>query len=220
VDDTDRGEAGALYRGQSALERSQARRRRLVDGALALIGEGGWAALSVRGACAEAKLTARYFYESFAGRDALAIAVFDEVAEGAIGQVLAAFAAAPDTALDKARAAIGAIVELVGAQPRTALVLYGPADGLPSVGERRTELTRRFAGLVEERGRDFYGLAPDPHLSTAATLLAGGLSATLLDWATGVLIVERAQLVEDCALMFVAAGEAAVMRARDRQNAE
>jgi hypothetical protein len=61
--------------------------------------------------------------------------------------------------------------------------------------------------------------APDPNLSLAATLLAGGLSATLLDWATGVPIVDRGALVEDCALMCVAAGEAAVMRARSRQDA-
>jgi hypothetical protein len=53
-------------------------------------------------------------------------------------------------------------------------------------------------------------------VETTALMLAGGLSETLLAWIDGTLAVARQQLVEDCAELFVAAGEAAVRIAARR----
>jgi AcrR family transcriptional regulator len=212
---------GAIYGGQTASQRREQRRAQLLEAALELIGQGGWAALTVRQVCATSSLTARYFYESFSDREALALAIFDALAAEATQRVLTAVDGAPGGglteggALNKARAAISAFVELVGDQPRNALVLFAQADGLPELIKRRVALTRTFALLVENRGRDFYGLeSTGGRIDTAATMLAGGLAQTLLDWTSGVLLTTREALVEDCAVMFVAAGEAAVARAR------
>ncbi|MBV9841468.1 MAG: TetR family transcriptional regulator [Sphingomonadaceae bacterium] len=67
------------YGGQSQEARIAERREKLMRAALALYGRVGPADASVAMICAEAGLTARYFYESFANRDALFLAVFEAV---------------------------------------------------------------------------------------------------------------------------------------------
>jgi AcrR family transcriptional regulator len=65
------------FRGVSAAERLQSRRRRLVEAAFDLAGTRGAASLGVGEVCAAAGLTKRYFYESFESIDQLGAAVVD-----------------------------------------------------------------------------------------------------------------------------------------------
>ena len=68
-----------LYKGLSAAERAAERRARLLEATLSV-----WADTEVRttmtAVCAEAGLSERYFYESFAGLDEALTAVLDGVA--------------------------------------------------------------------------------------------------------------------------------------------
>jgi len=59
------------YSGQSFADRQTDRRERLVKAALEVAGRFGLEGTSVAAICAEAGLTARYFYESFPNRDAI-----------------------------------------------------------------------------------------------------------------------------------------------------
>jgi AcrR family transcriptional regulator len=173
--------------------------------------------VTVRGVCDAAGLTSRYFYEGFADREALAVAVFDGVAGEATGRVLAAVAGAPETALDKARGAIAAFVALVDDDARKARVLFAPAPELPALTVLRAESTHAFATLVAAQARAFYNLEPGeggPFVDVTASMLTGGLAQTLLDWTSGALVVSADELVDDCALLFVAAGEAGLARLR------
>jgi AcrR family transcriptional regulator len=208
----------SVYGGQSAAERAAGRRERLLDAALELVGQSGWRALTVRGVCERAGLTSRYFYESFGDRDALAAAAFDTVAAEAAEAVLDAVLAAPDSAPEKARAAIGAFVDLVADDPRRAGVLFGDAPEIAALTERRLQTTRAFATLVAAQARAFYGIpvGEDALVDTTAAMLTGGLAQTLLAWTSGTLQTTRDQLVEHCATLFVAAGEAAVALTRTR----
>ena len=201
------------YAGKSAEQRAHDRRAQLLAAGLELVGEGRWAALTVRGVCARANLTARYFYESFADRDALATALFDAVAAEAAEAVLIGVLAAGPSAHDKAAAAIGAFVDLIADDPARANVLFGEARELT---DRRLATTKQFANLVAAQARDFYDMpaGEDALVQTTAAMLTGGLAATLLAWTDGTLATTRADLVEHCAVLFVAAGEAAAARAR------
>src|SRR5437588_11659488 len=100
-----------VYGGVIASERQAGRRARLIGAALELLGTEGWQATTVRAICARARLTPRYFYESFDDRDALLLALFDEIAQDAARVVLEAVTEAPDEERAKARAAIGAFIE-------------------------------------------------------------------------------------------------------------
>jgi AcrR family transcriptional regulator len=210
--------AGSVYGGVSAEGRRAARRSALLAAALDLLGGEGWQATTVRAVCARARLTPRYFYESFADLDELLLAAFDEVAGEAAAIVLAAVEQAPAEARAKARAAIGAFVGIVSEDPRKARVLFIEALGSEALARRRFATLRMFAAMVAAQGREFYGLqdADAGLMQTTALTLAGGLAETLLAWQDGTLSVGREQLVEDCTELFVATGEAAVRLARAR----
>jgi AcrR family transcriptional regulator len=198
-----------VYAGVRASDRVAARRARLLDAALELLGTEGWQATTVRAICAEARLTPRYFYESFADRDELLVALFDQLVGEAAAHVLGAVEGAERDARAKARAAIGAFVELVTDDPRKARVLFIEAVGSERLALRRFETVRMFAGLVAQQGRQFYGVHGGSLVETTALMLVGGLAETLLSWLDGTLAVTREQLIEDCTDLFVIMGEGA-----------
>src|SRR5690349_9474570 len=71
---------GRSYRGVSAGERAAVRRAALLDAALDLLGGDPPAPGTMTAICERAGLTERYFYESFRSRDALLVALLDQVA--------------------------------------------------------------------------------------------------------------------------------------------
>src|ERR1700760_3307724 len=64
------------YGGLAMAERVAARRARFVEAGVELFGTQGFRGATVRGVCAAAGLTDRYFYESFATLEALLAAVY------------------------------------------------------------------------------------------------------------------------------------------------
>src|SRR5258708_27803222 len=72
-------EVARRYRGVPADERRQQRRRLLLEACLDLVGRDGTPAVTAESVSAAAKLTKRYFYESFADRDAVLVAALDEL---------------------------------------------------------------------------------------------------------------------------------------------
>ncbi len=83
------------YRGVQAGERLERRRRQFIDAGLDLLGQTDPDDLTVRAICAKAGLTARYFYEGFADKDAFVHAVFDSATETLATTTQAAVAGAP-----------------------------------------------------------------------------------------------------------------------------
>lgn len=198
-----------VYGGVVASERQAGRRVRLLEAALELLGTEGWQATTVRAICAKARLTPRYFYESFADLDELLVALFDQLVAEAAARVLEAVGRAEHDARAKARAAIGAFVELVTDDPRKARVLFMEAIGSEPLALRRFETVRMFAALVAQQGREFYEVEGGTLADTTALMLVGGLAETLLSWLGGALRITREQLIDDCTELFVVMGEGA-----------
>src|SRR5437763_275296 len=175
------------YAGASAAERRDERRARLLEAGLDALGTDGYAGTTVRGVCARARLTPRYFYESFDGLDALLVAVFDAMAAEAASVVLAAVAAAPDEARERAQAAIGAFVRFVTDDPRRARVLFVEGRDSEPLLRRRAVSMRGFADLVAREASEFYGVARagEPLVDLTATLLVGGTAQLLVTWLDG-----------------------------------
>jgi AcrR family transcriptional regulator len=197
------------YRGVSAETRRADRRAKLIEAGLELLGQRGWKAATVRGVCAEAGLTERYFYESFADREALLAAIFDRVAGEAAEAVLTAVEAAPANARAKARAAIAAFVEMLVDDPRRARAMLVESVASEALQGRRRDAIHSFGALVSVQATRFYGpaaLGPrDAELTALA--LVGGLAELLVAWLDGQLEVPRERLVDHCTELFVAAAE-------------
>ena len=97
--------APRVYAGLSPELRRRERRNRLLDSGLAVFGTAGYAAATIPGLCAHASVTTRHFYEEFESREALLLAVYDEVIASTERAVGSALAAAPTTsAIASARA--------------------------------------------------------------------------------------------------------------------
>ena len=210
--------ASGVYGGVSAEDRRAERRRRLMDAAYELLGTGGWPATTVRGVCAEAKLTPRFFYESFADLDALAVAVFDEIVEAATARVVAALDPLPATPDEGIRAALDAFIAELTDDPRRARIVFVEALGSEPLLRRRLEVMRGYGALFAEQARIAYQPPPEAEglVEVTAAIFAGGMAELLIRWTQGELSHTREELVEDCVALFTAGGEAAARVARAR----
>ncbi len=196
------------YRGVSAEQRRADRRARLLAAGIEVIGSAGWQHTTVRAVCSRAGLTERYFYESFADREALLVAAFDAVTAEAAQAVLGAVAAAPAEAEARARAAIGAFVDLVAADPNRARVVLVEATGSDAIDARRREAIAGFARLVRDQAADFYGVRRGGRLKDAeltAHALVGAVAQLLTAWLSGEVEAPRRRVVDHLAALFVAA---------------
>jgi AcrR family transcriptional regulator len=202
------------WAGTTLSARRADRRRRLLDAALELLGTSGSAAVTVRSVCRAAQLTDRYFYENFADRNALVVAVYDEVARAA-GDVLinAVAAAGTDEHEAIARAAVDAFLDYLTDDPRRGRVLLQEPLGDPALAARSVALAPAFAGIIRAQLGDL----GDIEAQLAATAIVGAIANLLIRWMDGSLAVDRARLAEFCvrllsASMALAAPETASAR--------
>ena len=192
-----------------------------MDAALELLGTEGWPATSVRGVCRHAGLTPRFFYESFDDLDALAVAVFDDIAVRATSAILEAVRDAPADPAAQARAAIATFVDQLTEDPRRARVAFAEALGNEALARRRLQAMRAMARLIADHGRLAYGSEPeaDTLVEITASLLAGGIAELLMAWLDGAIDATRDELVEDCAALFMVTAEGAAAIGRRRASA-
>ncbi|HEX4108562.1 MAG TPA: TetR/AcrR family transcriptional regulator [Solirubrobacteraceae bacterium] len=197
------------FRGQSAEDRVAERRQRLLDSAFELVVEGGWSAVTVRGVCAHAGLTARYFYESFSDRDALALAVFDQLAARAAVAVREAVARTPRDATARSRAAIDSFLDVVAEDEVRGRVLLIDTAADPLLRARQRDIVLGFVELIVEEVRDHYGAAAprEEDMRLTAHELVGALGELLTAWLLGELHVSRGRLVAHCADLFAAVAD-------------
>ncbi len=213
--------ATGVYGGQSAEQRRAERRAQLLDAGLDLIGTQGWSATTVRGVCSRAKLTSRFFYESFEDLDALAVAVFDQVTEEAATKVVEAVAAAPkDDPQAQVHAAIDTFVRVLTDDPRRARITFIEALGSEAMLERRLATASTFAQLIAAQTRASVdsSATKDPLVDLIARLLTGGLAELLVTWLQEEIEIDREQLIDDCVALFVVTAESAVAIARQRNR--
>jgi AcrR family transcriptional regulator len=157
------------------------------------MGTEGATSVTVRSVCRAAALTDRYFYESFADRDALLLAVFDEVA-AEFGSALIEVVGQPhadDAAL--ARAAVAAFLDVMVDDPRKGRVLLLEPMTTPTLSERGLTVAPMFVALVSAQ----LGDAVDAERALlTATAVVGALTSLFIRWLDGTLPVDRAALSE------------------------
>ncbi|MEU3269716.1 TetR/AcrR family transcriptional regulator [Saccharomonospora sp. NPDC006951] len=192
------------YGGVTGDVRIAERRAKFIEAGLDLLGTPDGRRLSVRGACREAGLAARYFYESFADTEALAVAVYDHVVDDIAATTLAAIESASDNANAKVRAGLGTLVRTVAKDPRRGHLLFSPALGHTVLAGRRTASTRLFVRLLGLQAREFYGVGDSGRLDVTTEVLVGGLAQALTSWLDGTLAVSEDELVDHCRRLFLA----------------
>jgi AcrR family transcriptional regulator len=195
------------YRGVSADDRREQRRTLLVETALDCLHADGVAGVSVRSVCARARLTPRYFYESFDDLDQLLLATVDAVADEVAACALAALDAQPDDLAAQVRAAIDAGYAVVATDPRKATALLVAASGHGPLRQRRHEIITHFADLVIDRLPllNALGLAERRQARATALFLMGGATEVIESVLSGRLRMSRARLVDQLTAMWLGA---------------
>lgn len=186
------------YGGRSAEARQAERRERLVAAASDIWAEQGWAAVTMRGVCAHAELTARYFYESFTDRDALLVTVWDQDRDHLVALVLDAFATTKDQDLVvQLRAAIAAIVEHLQREPGHARIILGDNAGSAALEQRRRETLQLFTYLLLDYAAPQLASGTDTDALAMSTMIGvGGFAELVTAWNTGTITVTADQIID------------------------
>ncbi len=164
------------------LERRRAQRRdTLIRAAIAVYGERGYRAATVKAVCAAAGLTERYFYESFPNSEALLVACYEAVIAVMLGEMRAAADAAPD---DRAAAVLECYYALLRREPEAARVFLVEIAGVSPAVDRVSGAALKGFGLLIDKA-----INPESPAPGAAALLRagvmGGIIHIALRWIAG-----------------------------------
>jgi AcrR family transcriptional regulator len=208
------------WAGTTLDDRQATRRDQLIEAGFALMGEHGAGAVTVRGVTRAAKLSERYFYESFEDRDELLLAVHDRVGEQARAAITEAVTAAAASTVARgttgdpgartdpeavAVAGLSAFTDFLEEDPRRGRVLLQEAFANETLVRHGVEVVPTFAALlVEQISASFEG--PDEtDAALSAVALVGALSHLYLGWLDGTLQVTRERLVRHATQLIVEA---------------
>jgi AcrR family transcriptional regulator len=207
--------APRVWGGTTLDTRRDTRRRRLLEVGFELLGGQGSAAVTVRSVCRHAKLTDRYFYENFADRDGLLVAVYQQVAEQfrdamavAVGAAVAEAAPGPVAPEAVARSAVLAFVGLLTGDPRKGRVLLLAPMTDAALSAHAVGLMPMFGELIRVQ----LAAAPVGAQVTAAldermtaTALIGALSNLFVRWLDGTLEASEQELTDYCVRLLLTA---------------
>ncbi|HET6508670.1 MAG TPA: helix-turn-helix domain-containing protein [Baekduia sp.] len=189
-------------------DRAAARRAALIEAGVELLGTVGAAGVTVRAVCRGAKLTERYFYESFDSRDALLRAVHAQVAEAARETIVAAVAsAAPHTPERVAQAAVAAFTAFLEADPRRGRVLLSESFTDSVLAQHDLELIPAFAALLVTQIRALPDPPDDVDAQLTAVALLGALRTLYLTWLQDDPSIPAARLNAHATALVLAAAE-------------
>ncbi|MGH3431395.1 MAG: TetR/AcrR family transcriptional regulator [Thermocrispum sp.] len=186
------------YGGKSADQRRDERRKSLVDTALEIWQEQGWAAVTMRGVCARAGLTDRYFYENFANRDELLATAWDQVRDETTFMILGVVAMrADEPAMEQLRAVLDVVVHHVKEDPARAQILFGDHAGSVVLEQRRRQTVQQATDLLIGLAGRFLREDVDELAFRVNVLLGiGGFVEIMLAWRSGLIDADADALVD------------------------
>lgn len=172
------------YGGISAADRRAERRRKLLAAGQQIWGQSGITEVTVRGVCSAAGLIPRYFYEQFANRDALLLAVADDVRDQLLEALVAAGVGHPGSITDKLRSALTAFLDIIAADPHIHRIVTSELTSVPGLTEHRTQVLDMLAELVIQHTPDILGAdTPNPtQLRRGALFMVGGVNQIIETW--------------------------------------
>ncbi|MEU4812937.1 MarR family transcriptional regulator [Nocardia fluminea] len=202
------------YGGDNAEERTERRRLALIDAALAVGAEESRKRLTVDRVCQRAKLSKRYFYESFTDIDALTEAVFEHVAGGVIDALSTGDADHSDVA-EFVHTTTSAFVCYLTEDPRRARALFGELLMTEASNTVRTWAMQRIAAQVIARAREVHHIEPtDPLITTTAAMVIGGAGQAIIGWLDGNIPGSRDLLIDNLTRLVMITGHGAAVAAR------
>ncbi|MCW0212042.1 MAG: TetR/AcrR family transcriptional regulator [Pseudonocardia sp.] len=179
-------------------------RAALLDAALQLWSDAGWAAVTPAAVCAATGLGEAVFRAEFASAEDLLVEIFDEGTEERAAMVLVAMDAAGPGRGEQIHACLDAFASCLERDPRQCVVLV-EAIGCPPLRARRRRANVGFSALIAGETSKIANPPSAEKVQVAAQFCLGGLAELTLAWLDETSPVTREQLVEHGTRLFESA---------------
>lgn len=180
------GGSGRRYGAKSPGERRRERRERMLAAGLQLFGTDGYRATTIEALCAAAAVSTRNFYEEFGSREALLVALHDDVNARALAAVVAALSRIdPADIPGRVEAATRAYLDVMTSDRRWARIALVESVGVsPEAEAHRRAAVERFVLLIEAEANRLAqdGLIERRDFHLTAVALAGALNGLVNTW--------------------------------------
>lgn len=193
------------FKGMSLEERQSERRERLVEAGLQLYGSQGFFSVTVRDICVEAKLTERYFYESFKNSGALFDAIYVGLIEELQQKVMTAVMQGAPDPRGMVRHGLMAFFQYLHDDQRKTRILFIDAilvhenDGksIFKAVKRFDVMTQSFIALMVPKVQEHMAL-----VSLVSTGLTGYVSHLAMRWAMGGFKEPMDDVINACMMLY------------------
>ena len=172
------------YAGKDASTRQRERKARLLAAGTKLIGRDGFAAVRIDAVCGEAKLTKRYFYESFSNREELLVEAFRVATSELMQSIMTAAAPYQDDPRQLVHAGIKQTFTFVHDNPDSArLIMFEAMTLRGQMGRGHSESYGEFVGVLVAFTKPF--LPNDGPGDEVITVMAKGAIGALIHLSQG-----------------------------------
>ncbi|GIE33674.1 putative transcriptional regulator, TetR family protein [Actinoplanes italicus] len=195
------------YAGRSREQREADRRDRIAAAAVHLFASRDYDEVTVADVCAHAKVSKRYFYDHFADREDLLLAVHREQNDWLLGSLVELSPPRPATVRELLDPVMRALVRLLAENPERARVIYVNA---PKMELRRRGLLRAEAAMfgrllrpmLRTKGDETHG--DDKRFDRTMLALVAGISEVIIEWVGDGMTAPADELADDLSRLAVA----------------
>jgi len=196
------------FKGLSLSERKQARREKLIEAGIEAYGTHGFFAVTVKDICNEAKLTERYFYESFKKSDELFQTIFLKLIDQLQHNVMQAIMQASTDPKKMIEAGLTALLTTLKDNPRMARIIYIDAMLVQELHNQATihETMLRFDRMIHA----FVMLMmpninrSEREISMISTGLNGYVTQIAIRWVVSGFKPSMEDVLSSCSVVFLA----------------
>ena len=188
------------WRGTSAHQRTEQRKRRLLLAGYNIVGNDGSSALTVRSVCSTANIGPRHFYESFTDIEELLSAVYSL----AVTELLTAVAAEPKAPTNvsvraRVHANLDAAARFLAENPRCGRIIFTEALANETLRGLAAQTLPQFVVAIRQRlGDDAGHRAGSERAGLETTVLSGALTMAFVNWLADPTSTSREGLVSYC----------------------
>lgn len=175
------------YAGRTSEQLAAERRHRLLESALDLFADRGFARTPIELLCSTARVTTRHFYEHFESREAVLVALYDRIMLDTRRQVAQSLLTPDLTPRERMYSAIRAFVEGCTADVRRTRILCVEVIGVsPEMFGRRRAAVNEFAALLNGFTQQLAaaGELPQRDYTLICVGMVGAIREILTDWLT------------------------------------
>jgi len=196
------------FKGLSMAERQQARREKLIEAGIQTYGTHGFFSVTVKDICTEAKLTERYFYESFKKSEHLFQTIFLKLIDELQQNVMQAMMQASSDPKKMIEAGLTALLTTLRDNPRMARIIYIDAMLVQELHNQATihETMGRFDRMIQA-----FVMLMMPNLSRSeqeislvSTGLNGYVTQIAIRWVMSGFKQSMEEVLSSCSIVFLA----------------